>query len=136
MLHVSVESSVYLTDMWYLVIYEDDGNLRVLAEEEIRPIFPDEDEDEEVQTGDIVSALWIPNGKYYDAKVVQIGGEVYFRDTFLLTIKCWPPKKSLTQWYFTFHARMALTFFCTRTHIYLTEQLNDKSLKQGTKILF
>ena len=110
MLHVSVESSVYLTDMWYLVIYEDDGNLRVLAEDEIRPIFPDEDEDEEVQIGDIVSALWIPNGKYYDAKVVQIGGEVYFRDTFLLTIKCWPPKKSLTQRYFTFHAHMALTF--------------------------
>ncbi|XP_015760830.1 PREDICTED: myosin-M heavy chain-like [Acropora digitifera] len=61
--------------MWYLVIYEDDGNLRVLAEDEIRPIFPDEDEDEEVQIGDIVSALWIPNGKYYDAKVVQIGAD-------------------------------------------------------------
>lgn len=75
MLHVSVESSVYLTDMWYLVIYEDDGNWRVLAEDEIRPIFPDEDEDEEVQIGDIVSALWIPNGKYYDAKVVQIGAD-------------------------------------------------------------
>lgn len=55
--------------MWYLVIYEDDGNLWVLAQDEIHPIFPYEDE--EVQMGDIVSASWIPNGKYYDAKVVD-----------------------------------------------------------------
>ena len=32
------------TEIWYLVKYEDDENLRVLAEDEIRHIFPDEEE--------------------------------------------------------------------------------------------
>lgn len=71
--------------MWYLVIYQDDGNLRVLAQDKIHLIF--RYEDEEVQMGDNVSSSWIPNEKHYDAKVVQIGGEVYFRETVLLTIK-------------------------------------------------
>lgn len=58
-------------ETWYLVDYEDDGNLRVLGEDEIRHIFPDEEE--EIQAGDIVSALWLPNGQFYDAKVLQKG---------------------------------------------------------------
>ena len=48
----------------------------MLGEDEIRHIFPDEEE--EIQTGDIVSALWVPNGKYYDAKVLQKGGKFHF----------------------------------------------------------
>ena len=64
---------VYLTESWYLVSYEEDCNLRVLHEDEVRHIFP-EDNEEEFQVGDIVSALWIPNGQYYDAEVLQIGG--------------------------------------------------------------
>ena len=52
--------------------YEDDCNLRVLHEDEVYHIFP-EDNEEEPQVGDIVSALWLPNGQYYDAKVLQKG---------------------------------------------------------------
>ena len=63
------------TEIWYLVKYEDDENLRVLAEDEIRHIFPDEEEGNEMQIGDVVSALWIPNGQYYDAKILMKGGE-------------------------------------------------------------
>ena len=62
-------------ELWYLVKYEDDENLRVLAEEEVRHIFPDDEEDNEMQVGDIVNALWIPNGKYFDAKILNKGGE-------------------------------------------------------------
>ena len=62
-------------ELWYLVKYEDDENLRVLAEDEVRHIFPEEEEGNELQAGDIVSALWIPNGKYYDAKILNKGGE-------------------------------------------------------------
>lgn len=61
------------TESWYLVSYEDDCNLRVLHEDEVHHIFP-EDNEEELQVGDIASALWLPNGQYYDAKVLQIGG--------------------------------------------------------------
>ena len=68
---------VCLTESWYLVIYEDDCNLRVLHEDEVHHIFP-EDNEEELQVGDIVSALWLPNGKYYDAKVLQKGGKRRF----------------------------------------------------------
>lgn len=57
--------------------YEDDCNLRVLHEDEVRHIFP-EDNEEEPQVGDIVSALWLPNGQYYDAKVLQKGGKRRF----------------------------------------------------------
>lgn len=64
------------TEIWYLVKYEDDENLRVLAEDEIRHIVPDEEEaGNEMQIGDVVSALWIPNGQYYDAKILMKGGE-------------------------------------------------------------
>ena len=62
-----------LTESWYLVRYEDDCNLRVLHEDEVHHIFPEDNEDE-LQVDDIVSALWIPNGQYYDAKVLQKGG--------------------------------------------------------------
>ena len=31
--------------------------------------------EEEPQVGDIVNALWLPNGQYYDAKVLQKGGK-------------------------------------------------------------
>lgn len=61
-------------ETWYLVDYEDDGNLRVLGEDEIRHIFPDE-EAEEIQAGDVVSALWLPNSQFYDAKVLQKGAD-------------------------------------------------------------
>ena len=51
----------------------------MLAEDEVQHIFPEEEEEEEegneLQVGDIVSALWIPNGKYYDAKMLNKGGE-------------------------------------------------------------
>ena len=57
--------------------YEDDCNLRVLHEDEVHHIFP-EDNEEEPQVGDIVSALWLPNGQYYDAKVLQKGGRRRF----------------------------------------------------------
>ena len=60
--------------MWYLVCYEDDNNLRVLGREEIRHIFPDDDDDDAINVGDIVSAIWIPNGQFYDAKILQKGG--------------------------------------------------------------
>ena len=48
----------------------------MLGEDEIRHIFPDEEE--EIQAGDIVSALWLPNGQFYDAKVLQKGGKFNF----------------------------------------------------------
>ena len=57
--------------------YEDDCNLRLLHEDEVRDIFP-EDNEEEPQVGDIVSALWLPNGQCYDAKVLQKGGKQGF----------------------------------------------------------
>ena len=46
----------------------------MLAEDEIQHIFPEE-EATEMLVGDIVSAVWIPNGKYYDAKILNKGGE-------------------------------------------------------------
>ena len=61
--------------MWYLVMYEDDNNMRVLGEEEIRHIFPGDEAEEEVQVGDIVSAIWLPDGQWYDAKVLQTGSK-------------------------------------------------------------
>ncbi|XP_044181014.1 uncharacterized protein LOC114962765 [Acropora millepora] len=60
-------------ETWYLVEYEDDEKLRVVHEE-IRHIFS-EDEEDEIQPGDIVSAIWTPNGQYYDAKVLKAGDE-------------------------------------------------------------
>ena len=56
-------------------MYEDDNNMRVLGEEEIRHIFTEDEAEEEVQVGDIVSAIWLPNGQWYDAKVLQKGSE-------------------------------------------------------------
>ena len=61
-------------EIWYLVCYEDDNNLRVLGRDEIHHIFPDDDGDD-IQIGDIVSAIWLPNGQFYDAKVLQQGGK-------------------------------------------------------------
>ena len=49
----------------------------MLGEDEIRHIFPDE-EAEEITAGDVVSALWLPNGQFYDAKVLQKGGKFHF----------------------------------------------------------
>ena len=72
-LFVKLIDYVYLTESWYLMSYEEDCNLRVLHEDEVHHIFP-EDNEEEFQVGDIVNALWIPNDQYYDAKVLQIGG--------------------------------------------------------------
>lgn len=46
----------------------------MLGEDEIRHIFPDE-EAEEIQAGDVVSALWLPNSQFYDAKVLQKGAD-------------------------------------------------------------
>ena len=50
--------------------------MRVLAEDEVQHIFPEEEEANEMQVGDIVRALWIPNGKYYDAKILNKGDEL------------------------------------------------------------
>lgn len=50
----------------------------MLGEDEIQHIFLDEDHEEEIQAGDIVSALWLPNGQFYDAKVLQKGGKFHF----------------------------------------------------------
>ena len=66
--------------MWFLVKYEDDESMRVLGQDEIRHIFEGEDEDE-IEAGDIVSAIWVPNGHYYDAKVLQKGSEFHFFST-------------------------------------------------------
>ena len=64
--------------MWYLVIYEDDNNMRVLGEEDIRHIFAEDEAEEEVSVGDIVSAIWLPNSQWYEAKVLQKGSEYFF----------------------------------------------------------
>lgn len=47
----------------------------MVHEKEIRHIFS-EDEEDAIQPGDIVSAIWAPNGQYYDAKVLQVGGKL------------------------------------------------------------
>ena len=47
----------------------------MVHEKEIRHIFS-EDEEDEIQPGDIVSAIWTPNGQYYDAKVLKVGGKL------------------------------------------------------------
>lgn len=47
----------------------------MVHEKEIRHIFS-EDEEDEIQPGDIVSAIWTPNGQYYDAKVLKAGGKL------------------------------------------------------------
>lgn len=65
--------------MWYLVCYRDDNNLRVLGREEIRHIFP-YDHDDAINVGDIVSAIWIPSGHFYHAKILQKGS------TFIATV--------------------------------------------------
>ena len=44
----------------------------------MKHIFPDEDEsgdEAEYNVGDIVSAVWLPNGQFYDAKVLQSGSK-------------------------------------------------------------
>lgn len=56
-------------------MYEDDNNMRVLGEDEICHIFAEEETEEEVQVGDIVSAIWLPNGQWYDAKVLKKGND-------------------------------------------------------------
>ena len=70
-------TSFSFTEMWFLVNFEDDNNLRVLSAEEIQHIFPD-DENDEIQIGDVVNALWSPNGQFYDARVLQQGGRFSF----------------------------------------------------------
>ena len=61
---------INFTKLWYLVKYENDDNLRVLGQDDIRHICPD---DEDVfQVGNIISAMWLPNGQFYDAQVLQI----------------------------------------------------------------
>ena len=63
------------SETWYLIEYKDDENLWVVHENEIRHIFS-EDEEDAIQPGDIVSAIWTPNGQYYDAKVLKVGGKL------------------------------------------------------------
>lgn len=70
-------TSLSFTEIWFLVNFEDDDNLRVLSANEIQHIFP-EDEEDEIQIGDVVSALWPPNGQFYDARVLQQGGRFLF----------------------------------------------------------
>ena len=71
-------TSFSFTEIWFLVNFEDDDNLRVLSADEIQHIFPDDEEEEEIQVGDVVSALWPPNGHFYDARVLQQGGRFSF----------------------------------------------------------
>lgn len=47
----------------------------MVHEKEICQIFS-EDEEDKIQPGDIVSAIWTPNGHYYDAKVLKVGGKL------------------------------------------------------------
>ena len=79
----------FLTECWYLVTCEDDCNLRVLHEDEVQHIFP-EDNEEELLVGDVVNALWLPNDQYYDAKVLQKGGKQRF--SLFLIIEIFPDK--------------------------------------------
>lgn len=97
------------TEMWYLVMYEDDNNIRVLAEDEISHIFPDEDAEDEVQPGDIVSAIWLPNGQYYDAKVLQKGSEFPF---YMSIIKFTKPQCNASLCLKHSHEEFFLSFFC------------------------
>ena len=69
--------------------YEVDYNLRVLYEDEVQHIFPEENE-EELQVGDAVSAPWLPNGQHYDAKVLQKGSNRRF--SLFLIIEMFPDK--------------------------------------------
>ena len=81
----------FLTEMWYLVCYEDDNNLRVLGSDELRHIFPEDDADDgndDFQIDDIVSAIWLPNGKFYDAKILQKGGMFPHCEIIQSTVKC------------------------------------------------
>ena len=55
--------------------YEDDDNLRVLGQDDIRHICSDDEDD--FQVGDI-SAMWLPNSQYYEAQVLQIGSKFLF----------------------------------------------------------
>ena len=63
--------------------------MRVLHEDEVQHIFP-EDNEEELQVGDVVNALWLPNDQYYDAKVLQKGGKQRF--SLFLIIEIFPDK--------------------------------------------
>lgn len=47
-------------------MYEDDDNLRVLGQDEVRHICPDDEDD--IQVEDIVDSIWVHNGQYYDTK--------------------------------------------------------------------
>ena len=69
--------------------YEVDYNLRVLCDDEVQHILP-EDNEEELQVGDAVSALWLPNGQQYDAKVPQKGSNRRF--SLFLIIEIFPDK--------------------------------------------
>ena len=51
--------------------------MRVLGSDEICHIFPEDDANDgndDFEIDDIVSAIWLPNGKFYDAKILQKGG--------------------------------------------------------------
>ena len=68
-------------------------NLRVLGQEDIQHIFPGE-EDDCIDVGDIVSAIWLPNGHFYDAKVLQKGSKCsnicfHFRNFVCLQLNLW-----------------------------------------------
>ena len=69
--------------------YEVDYNLRVLCDDEVQHILP-EDNEEELQVGDAVSAPWLPNGQHYDAKVLQKGSNRRF--SLFLIIEMFPDK--------------------------------------------
>ena len=48
-------TSFSITEIWFLVNFKDDDNLRVLSADEIQHIFPDD----AIQIVDGASALWI-----------------------------------------------------------------------------
>ena len=62
--------------MCYLVRLESDGLLEVLVgEQSVRPFDHCEDLEEEfLYDGDYCEALWEPDGKYYEAQILEISG--------------------------------------------------------------
>ena len=59
-----------LLENCYLVRFEADNEFRVLNESEVQPL--DELDEEVMIQGDIILALWGPDGQFYEAEVLLI----------------------------------------------------------------
>ena len=73
----------------YLAMYEEDGVLRVLHEEDVHQIL-DEDEDK-IEVGDLVNALW-STGVFYEVKVLMEGRKFLFT----IWVECFSSTSSTT----------------------------------------